>query len=78
MIENLAFTKNLKNKHKMASGVTTLTTSGFQFTPTDALEWTEFVNWLSNSGTAGSSSSSYNTYWKMMSIWEDGKGYFTG
>ena len=62
----------------MASGITTSTTSGFQFTPTDKLEWTEFVNWLSNSATVGSSSSSYNTYWKMMSIWEDGKGYFTG
>ena len=57
---------------------TTLTTSGFQFTATDALEWNEFINWLSTSGTTGSSAASYNTYWKMMSDWEDGAGYTTG
>ena len=51
---------------------TTLTTSGFQFTATDALEWQEFINWLSSSGTTGSTAASYKPYWDLMTNWEAG------
>ena len=57
---------------------TTLTTSGFQFTATDALEWEKFINWMSSSGATGSTASSYNNYWKLMTDWETGQGYTTG